>query len=67
MQKNMKGLIRIFKKMRYFFHGDMVACFQRTFRCLQNLAYLGVFHVFVVFQLEDRALHIRQFLQSLLQ
>ena len=62
-----KSLIVRLKKFRYFFYGYVIGCLEGTFRRVEPLAHLTVFHLFEVTELKDNTLYIRQAGHSLLQ
>lgn len=62
-----KSLIVRLKKFRNFFNGYMIGCLEGTFRRVEPLAHLTVFHLFEVTKLEDDTLNIGQAGHSLLQ
>ena len=62
-----KSLIVRLKKFRNFFNGYMIGCLEGTFRRVEPLAHLTIFHLFEVTKLEDDTLNIGQAGHSLLQ
>ena len=62
-----KSLIVRLKKFRNFFNGYVIGCLEGTFRRVEPLAHLTVFHLFEVTKLEDDTLNIGQAGHSLLQ
>ena len=56
-----------FKKIGNLLDGDVIACLQTTFRRMEHLAYLTIFHIIEITELEHGTLHIRQSRDSLLK